>query len=81
MERIGIEDIRQHLSNIIKRVESGEEIMLTRNGRDVAHITKPCIYSTQRIQTFFSLLKRLKARTSIHATPDEIKQWIQDGRT
>lgn len=79
MERIGIEDARQNLADIIKRVEAGEDIMLTR-GRDIAPIISPDGEETRNIQAFFSLLKRLKTRSPIAATPDEIRQWIQEGR-
>lgn len=80
MERIGMEDARQNLADIIKRVEAGEEIMLTRYGRDIAHITGPGIERKHKTRAFFSLLKRLKTRASLSATSEEIMQWIQEGR-
>lgn len=80
MERIGIEDTHQNLAGIIKRVEVGEEIILTRYGKDIAHITMPDIEKAGKTFAFFSLLKQLKARASNTAAPEEIKQWVQEGR-
>ena len=36
MERIGIYDARAKLSELIERVQSGEEVVLTRHGEPVA---------------------------------------------
>ncbi|MBI2753855.1 MAG: type II toxin-antitoxin system prevent-host-death family antitoxin [Betaproteobacteria bacterium] len=36
MERIGIYDARSRLWELVGRVESGEEVVLTRRGRPVA---------------------------------------------
>jgi prevent-host-death family protein len=38
MERIGIYDARGRLSELVDRVESGEEVLLTRHGRPVARL-------------------------------------------
>lgn len=38
MERIGIYDARAKLSELIDRVQSGEEVILTRHGEPVARL-------------------------------------------
>jgi prevent-host-death family protein len=38
MERIGIDDARSKLSELIERVQSGEEVVLTRHGEPVARL-------------------------------------------
>jgi prevent-host-death family protein len=38
MERVGIRDLKQHASSVIRRVSSGEEIEVTDRGRPVARI-------------------------------------------
>ena len=38
MERIGIYDARSKLSELIERVQSGEEVVLTRHGEPVARL-------------------------------------------
>ncbi|MBF0610461.1 MAG: type II toxin-antitoxin system prevent-host-death family antitoxin [Magnetococcales bacterium] len=38
-QRISLRDANQHLARYIKRVESGEEIIITRRGQPVARLT------------------------------------------
>ena len=38
MERVGIRDLKQHASAVIRRVSAGEEIEVTDRGRPVARI-------------------------------------------
>ena len=40
MERIGIYDARARLSELIERVQSGEEVVLTRRGEPVARLVQ-----------------------------------------
>lgn len=80
MERIGIEDKRYQLADLVKRVEAGETIVLTRCGRDVACITAPETQDTDKVKQFFNLLKKVKTHSSIQATPEEIRIWVQEGR-
>ncbi len=80
MERIGVEEARHNLTDIIKRVEAGEEIMLTRYGKDVAYIASPEMDYMSKKKKFFTKLKEIKAYSSIKATTDEIKEWVEEGR-
>jgi prevent-host-death family protein len=38
MERVGIRDLKQHASSVIRRVHAGEEIEVTDRGRPLARI-------------------------------------------
>ena len=38
MERVGIRDLKQHASAVIRRVSAGEEVEVTDRGRPVARI-------------------------------------------
>ena len=80
MERIGVEDARHKLADIIKRVEAGEEIVLTRYGKDVAYIASPEVDSVRKRKAFFILLKKMKMCSSVKITPEEIKEWVEEGR-
>jgi len=80
MERIGVEEARHTLANVIKRVEAGESIMLTRYGKDVAHIAPPDTDQTHKLKTFFSMLRKLKKNNSLKVDFKEIKEWIEEGR-
>ncbi len=39
MERVNVYDAKTHLSQLLTRVESGEEFLIARNGRPVARLT------------------------------------------
>lgn len=79
MERISIEKSDVNLLDIVRRVESGEELMLTLSGRDVAHVISPT-KSTKNKKDFFELLNSIKSNSDVNATVDEIKDWIEEGR-
>ena len=38
METIGIKQLRDHLSNILKRVEKGDVIRIVRHGKDIGEL-------------------------------------------
>lgn len=40
MTEIGVRELKQHASAVLKRVESGETIVVTRNGRPVARLIR-----------------------------------------
>jgi prevent-host-death family protein len=57
MEKIGIYDARARLSELVERVEAGEEVVLTRHGRAVVRLVaataserKPQIAAVERIK-------------------------------
>lgn len=56
METVGIRDLRDNLSRIIKRVEEGEVIRVLRHGRDVVEL------HPVKENEGAELLNRLKAR-------------------
>ncbi len=63
MERIGIEDAHSNLTDIVHRVESGKEIMLTRNRKNIAHITPPEQNSANKKNQFFQHAERIESKT------------------
>jgi antitoxin (DNA-binding transcriptional repressor) of toxin-antitoxin stability system len=40
MDIVNVQEAKTHLSRLLDRVEKGEEIMLSRNGRPVARLSK-----------------------------------------
>ncbi|MCB0878970.1 MAG: type II toxin-antitoxin system Phd/YefM family antitoxin [Thermoleophilia bacterium] len=41
MEQVGVHEAKTHLSKLLKRVEAGEEIAITRSGEVVARLIPP----------------------------------------
>jgi prevent-host-death family protein len=41
MKRVGVRELKAHLSEYLARVKSGEEVLITEHGRTIAKLT-PC---------------------------------------
>ena len=61
MEKISTRDARLHLSALLKRVEGGEEITITKHGRPVARLVPVTIVSRSRIDETIARLKEFRA--------------------
>jgi prevent-host-death family protein len=81
MERIGIEEVRKNLSEIINSVEIGKEFMITRHGKDVALISSPERDEKEIRHEFLTRINELRKQSTIkNLTPEEMKVWIEEGR-
>ncbi len=85
MNSIGAFEAKTKLSELLDRVESGEEIIITRRGRNVAklvpladHVDKMA-KSQAAIEGFKKLRKEL-TRSGTRITRKEICQWVKEGR-
>jgi len=78
MPTVGAFEAKTHLSELLKRVEQGEHITITRHGTPVAEL-RP--YSGSRPQSIAGAITTLLGfRASHPATADEIRQMIEEGR-
>lgn len=74
---VKVSEAKAHLSELLARVEAGEEIIIARGNDPIAHLTRI------RKQTDLQLLlnevraSRLKAAASTH---EEILSWRDEGR-
>jgi len=74
---VKISEAKTHLSELLARVEAGEDFVIARGNDPIAHVTR------MRKQTDMQLLiaevraARLKTGTSTH---DEILSWRDEGR-
>jgi prevent-host-death family protein len=82
---VGAYEAKTHLSSLLDRVEKGESVMITRNGRPVARLVPaetarptPAEIS-ETVAALGSLRAELAAR-GIRVTPTEIRDWIEAGR-
>ena len=75
MEKIGIYDARARLSELIERVEAGEEVVLTRRGRPVVRM----VAATAGPQ--IATVARIKAlRKALDIRGVDIGALIKEGR-
>lgn len=84
MTTIGIFEAKQRLSELVDRVQRGEEIRITRNGKHVVRLVpdrddtaNPGIEALERIR---ARLAQPGALRGGDVTVDEILAWRDDGR-
>ena len=81
MERIGIYDARSRLSELIERVEAGEEVILTRRGQPVVKMVRA--EAAMRNKTRVDAVRRIRAlrkRMNLQISQAEIRRAIVKGR-
>jgi prevent-host-death family protein len=81
VERIGIYDARARLSELVDRVEAGEEIVLTRRGRPVARMLRAA--EDARVKARAEAVKRIHAlrkRMKLRISRAEVRRAIAKGR-
>lgn len=81
MERIGIYDARSRLSELVERVEAGEEVILTRRGHPVVRMIRAG--EKTRADARAAAVKRIRAlrkRMNLKISRAEVRQAIAQGR-
>ncbi len=82
MEEVGAFEAKNKLSALLDRVENGEEIMITRNGKPVARLVPPSVvFDTERA---LAAIERIRARAKEAKLPpfdwQEWKKLRDEGR-
>lgn len=78
---VGVFEAKTKFSELLDRVEAGEEIIVTRHGKPVARISLPVDEERRRkAAQIVEEMKELRKQTAGKATIEEILQWIQEGR-
>lgn len=76
MNTVSIADAKNRLSELVKQVEAGEQITLTRRGHPVAHLAAAETGNIQpqaaRVAEAFSALARMRANISLDGDPKAI---------
>jgi prevent-host-death family protein len=81
MERIGIYDARSRLSELVGRVEAGEEVVLTRRGRAVARLVRAEEETRRKARAdAVARIRALRKRMNLHISRAEIRRAIAKGR-
>ena len=81
MERIGIYDARSRLSELVGRVEAGEEVILTRRGQPVVRMVRA--EEETRSKARAAAVKRIQAlskRMNLRISRAEVRRAIAKGR-
>jgi prevent-host-death family protein len=78
MERIGIYDARSRLSELIERVQSGEEVVLTRHGEPVARVVPEKRRGKRSRAAAVTRIRALARKLDIRDV--DIRKLIEEGR-
>lgn len=82
MERIGIYDARARLSELVERVEAGEEVVLTRRGRPVARLVRAGRDVRGRVRAAAAeRIHALRKRMALSISRAEVRRAIARGRS
>ncbi len=75
---VKIGEAKTHLSALLARVEAGEDLVICRGAKPVAHVTR--ILAAPDHATLSATLRRERARQRPVTTP-EILSWRHEGHT
>ncbi len=81
MEKIGIFDARARLSELVGRVEAGEEVVLTRRGKPVVRLVRA--EQEERVKARAAAVKRIRAlreNLNLKISDAEVRKAIVAGR-
>ena len=79
MIEIGIYEARNNMSELIKRVQAGEEFLITKRGEEVAILASASRIRCQQASDALTTMRNVfKAQPSI--TLEEMTDWSKEGR-
>lgn len=84
MKHVGMFEAKTNLSALVEEVEKGAQVVITRHGKPVAKLVRASPELTEeekaeRLKALRDIRKRAN-ELRINATPEEIKEWINEGR-
>ena len=84
MKHVGMFEAKTNLSALVEEVEKGGSVVITRHGKPVAKLVRaePTL-SQEEIAKRRQALQEIRAfanKVKVNATPEEIKEWINEGR-
>ena len=77
MEQIGSYEAKAHLAELLDKVERGESILITRNGRAAALLTPP---PGGRSSTIEQAIVEIRAFAKRHTLGMDLRTAIEEGR-
>ena len=80
METIGTFEAKNRLSELLDRVQKGEEITITRNGKPVARLVAPADDQERKVQARAAAERIRQMRKGVTLDGIPIKDLIEEGR-
>lgn len=81
MNTVGAFEAKTHFSELLRRAHHGEEIVITHRGAPFAKLgpIEPN-HDTGKAREAMRRIRERAREMQINATPEEIKEWINEGR-
>jgi len=79
MTRVGAYEAKTHLPKLLERVESGESIVITRHGEEVAYLVPPPNKSSQ-MDIGQAITQWKKSRRGVNLSGLKVRDLIDEGR-
>jgi len=80
MLEVGAYEAKTRLSELLDRVEAGEQITITRHGVPVAMLVRPPQAARMSVEEAIARMRALTRGRGRRATHEEIRAWISEGR-
>lgn len=79
MRHVGIFEAKTHLSQLLDAVEAGEQIVVTRRGKPIAHIVPAPDDRREKAKEAVARIRALRKGLTLDGVT--VKELIEDGRT
>ncbi|WP_374944906.1 type II toxin-antitoxin system Phd/YefM family antitoxin [Sphingomonas sp.] len=83
MKHVPIAEFKDRLSEFVAAVESGEEVTITRHGRDVARLVSPQVDEIAERRRVLADMAEFRAglhTDGVRITRSDVLGWIAEGR-
>ena len=81
MREVGAFEAKNKLSELLDLAERGEEVVITRHGKEVARLVPPNRhYSVEEARAAMLRIRERAKRRGLKVTLEEIKAWRDEGR-
>ena len=81
MKEVGAFEAKNRLGALLDLVEQGEEVVITRHGREVARLVPPRgAYNREEARAAIRRIRERAEKRKLKVTLEEIKAWRDEGR-
>jgi prevent-host-death family protein len=81
VREVGAFEAKNKLSELLDLAERGEEIIITKHGREVARLVPPNRhYSVEEARAAMQRIRERAKKRGLKVTLEELKEWRDEGR-
>ena len=77
---VGLAEAKNKLSELLDRVERGEEFTITRHDEAIARLIPAKRHSREDARKAIEAMRSLRASNPVKVTPEELTAWKTEGR-